>query len=131
MAGWLDGPVLQILEKGLGASDLRQRVISNNIANVSTPDFKRSDVDFEAVFNAALGEKDGLPLKMTSPRHLPGLMREDGSGIVTDQSTSLRVDNNNVDIEREMANAAENGYYHNALTRTISDQLAMLRSVIK
>lgn len=131
MAGWLDGPVFQVLEKGLEASDIRQRVLANNVANVDTPDFKRSDVDFEAVFNAMLDEEKILPLKMTVPKHLPGAVRDNGLGIVTDDTVSLRIDNNNVDIDREMANVAENGYYHNSLTRAISDQLGLFRTVLK
>ena len=33
-----------VMEKALAADCLRHKVISNNIANVNTPGFKRSDV---------------------------------------------------------------------------------------
>ena len=132
MSGWLDGPVLNVLQKGLEASSTRQQVLSNNVANIDTPKFKRSDVDFQAVLGAALGENGGaLSMKMTSLKHLPGLADGSGSGIVTDQSTSLRNDGNNVDVDREMSNVAENGLYYSSLTRAISSQLGLLRSVIK
>jgi len=131
MANWLDGPVFRILETGLQASDIRQKVLANNIANVDTPKFKRSDVDFEAVFNATLGDKNILPLKMTSPKHFPGVIRENGSAIVTDDSVTMRLDGNNVDIDREMTNVSENGYYQNMLIRSITSQLGYLRTVIK
>ena len=130
MANWLDGPVFRILETGMHASDIRQKVIANNIANVDTPHFKRSDVDFETVFNSLFAEKNLLNLKMTSPRHIPGLLRAGGSVIVTDDKLILRLDGNNVDIDREMTNAAENGYYHNMLVQAYSSQLGYLRSVI-
>lgn len=132
MSGWLDGPVLNVLQKELNASSLRQQVLANNVANIDTPNFKRSDVDFQAVLSAALGEKSGdLSLKLTSLRHIPGVAEGDGTGIVTDQTTSLRNDGNNVDVDREMSNVAENGLYYNSLTRTISSQLGLLRMVIK
>lgn len=132
MAGWLNGPVLNVLQKGLDASSMRQQVLSNNVANIDTPQFKRSDVDFQAVLGAALGEKGGdLSMKRTTPKHIPGLADGGGSGIVTDQSTLLRTDGNNVDVDREMTNVAENGLYYNSLTRTISSQLGLLRMVIK
>lgn len=132
MAGWLDGPVLNVLQKGLDASSMRQQVLSNNVANVDTPNFKRSDVDFQAVLGTALGDKSGvLPMKLTSPKHLRGIGEGDDSGIMTDHSTSLRNDGNNVDIDREMTNVAENGLYYNSLTRAISSQIGLLRMVIK
>ena len=132
MSGWLNGPVLNVLQKGLEASGMRQQVLSNNVANIDTPNFKRSDVDFQAVLGAALGEKGGeLAMKLTSPKHIPGVAEGVGSGIVTDQTTSLRNDGNNVDVDREMVNVAENGLYYNSLTRAISSQLNLLRTVIK
>lgn len=132
MSGWLNGPVLNVLQKGLEASSMRQQVLSNNVANIDTPNFKRSDVDFQAVLGAALGEKSKiLSMKLTSPKHIPGVAEGGGSGIVTDQTTSLRNDGNNVDVDREMSNVAENGLYYNSLTRAISSQLGLLRMVIK
>lgn len=132
MSGWLDGPVLNVLQKGLEASGMRQQVLSNNVANIDTPGFKRSDVDFQAVLGAALGEKSGtLSMKQSSTKHIAGLVDGGGSGVVMDQSTSLRNDGNNVDVDKEMTNVAENGLYYNSLTRTISSQLGLLRMVIK
>ncbi len=132
MSGWLDGPVLNVLQKGLEASSLRQQVLSNNIANIDTPNFKRSDVDFQTVLGAALDQNGGaLSMKLTSPQHISGVADGSGSGIITDQSTIMRNDGNNVDVDREMTNVAENGLYYNSLTQAISSQLALLRLVIK
>ncbi|MFZ3130501.1 MAG: flagellar basal body rod protein FlgB [Desulfosporosinus sp.] len=132
MSGWLNTPVLTVLEKGLDASSLRQRVLANNVANVDTPGFKRSDVDFQVALDIALGNKSNLALKTTLPGHLTGCAADENqSSVVTDQSTSMRNDANNVDIDREMANVAENGLYYNGLVRAISSQLGLLRSVIK
>ena len=132
MSSWLEGPVLNVLQKGLDASSMRQQVLSNNVANIDTPNFKRSDVDFQAVLGAALGEKsETLSMRLTSSKHLIGLAEGAGSGIVTDQATSLRNDGNNVDVDREMSNVAVNGLYYNSLTRAISSQLGLLRMVIK
>lgn len=131
MSGWLDTPVMNILNKALDASSQRQRVLSNNVANVDTPGFKRSDVDFQKVLGQALGEMGGdLPLKVTSPGHLQKTDAANPSGVVTDKSSTFRADGNNVDIDREMANVAENGLYYNSVTRAVSSQIALLRMVI-
>ena len=133
MSGWLDGPILNVLQKGLEASSLRQQVLSDNVANVDTPNFKRSDVDFQVVLNQALGNDGGeLPLKQTSKLHLPGITGDGSStGVVMDTSTSMRKDGNNVDIDKEMTNVAENNLYYDAMSQTLSSQLGLLRLVIK
>lgn len=132
MSGWLDTPVMNVLNKGLDASSQRQRVLSNNVANADTPNFKRSDVNFEKVLGQALGEVgDDLPLKVTSPLHLQKSDAANLSGVVTDQSSTFRTDGNNVDIEREMTNVAENGLYYNSVTQAVSSQLGLLRMVIQ
>ncbi|MHB1650858.1 MAG: flagellar basal body rod protein FlgB [Desulfitobacteriaceae bacterium] len=132
MSGWLDAPILNVLEKGLDASSLRQKVLADNVANVDTPGFKRSDVDFQAALASALGEQgQELPLKVTLSGHLPGVEGNGAKTLVKDQSTAFRNDGNNVDIDKEMANVAENGLYYNAVTRAITSQLGYLRMVIE
>lgn len=132
MSGWLDSPMLKALETGLDASSLRQKVLSNNVANVDTPDFKRSDVDFQQILGEALGDPGAnLPLKVTAPQHIQSSPGGTQSAVVTDGSTTLRNDGNNVDIDREMANVAENGLYYNSVTQALTNQLGLLRMVIQ
>lgn len=132
MSGWLDNPVLTVLEKGLSASNTRQKVLADNVANIDTPGFKRSDVDFQRALNVAIGSSEStLPLKTTLPRQMASGTAQTQSIVQTDRSSSFRNDANNVDIDREMTNVAKNGLYYNALTRSISSQLGLLRMVIK
>lgn len=132
MAGWLDGQMLTALEKGLDASSLRQKVLSDNVANVDTPNFKRSDVDFGKILGSVIGEDGGdIPLKVTMPQHISGTPNTGQKAVITDQSSTFRNDGNNVDIDREMANVAENGLYYNSVTQAITSQLGLLRMAIQ
>lgn len=130
----LSSPQELVLEQALGASALRQRVIANNIANVNTPKFKRSDVVFEEKLAQAMGGKTTpLALARTHAGHLPG-SRADGGfapSVVTDRATSVRVDDNNVDIDAEMANVAKNSIYYNAVARELGTYFSNLKSVIR
>lgn len=132
MSGWLDTPIFNVLERSLDASSQRQKVLVNNVANVDTPNFKRSDVDFQQVLEEAIGvdKNKRLSLKVTSFKHLQSVDATDKSAVVTDGSSTFRNDGNNVDVEREMANIAENNIYYNAMTKSISTQLENLRTVI-
>jgi len=126
----LSSPTENVLEKALAASALRHKVISNNIANVNTPEFKRSDVLFEDRLAEALNPSKVEPAR-THARHLAG---RSGGGfspeIVTESNTSIRIDGNNVDIDAEMANLAKNNIYYDAVAKQLARYFSNLRSAI-
>lgn len=106
----------RIVEKALDAAATRQRVLAHNIANVGTPGFKRSRVDFEAELAQALAG-GGNPDEVRAT-------------VVQETDSIGRPDGNNVDIEAESVKMAENQIWYAALTRQISDHFARLRMVI-
>ena len=113
---------------------MRQDVISNNIANVNTPDFKRSDVVFESLLAREMGlgeDKNKLQMVRTRDRHRPQAM--DGrvmARIQLDDTTTMRVDGNNVDIDAEMADLAKNQIYYSALAKKIGSYIQGVKNVI-
>ena len=121
------------LGRGLAAANLRQEVISNNIANVNTPNFKKSDVIFEDLLAKEIGAEDEnqLQLVRTHDRQLPiGHIGGAEAQIQEDGTTTMRVDNNNVDIDVEMATLAKNQLYYNAMTTSLGGYITKLRNVI-
>ena len=121
------------LGRGLAAANLRQEVISNNIANVNTPNFKKSDVVFEELLAKEIGRDDSgrLPLVRTHDRHLPvGMIGGAKASIQEDDTTTMRVDNNNVDIDIEMASLAKNQLYYNAMATELGGYVNKLKNVI-
>lgn len=67
----LNSTSFRLMEAGLRAANIRQNVISNNIANEETPYFKRSDVSFENLLQQEMndGAMPRLRGKVTDPRH--------------------------------------------------------------
>lgn len=124
---WFTG-VLDYLKNGLDGASLRQKVYAHNLANVNTPNFKASSVEFEKTLEATLERKDGMTV--TNPRHLKRSEGEPETAIVQDGSTSMRSDGNNVDVDKEMTRLAMNQLYYNALTQQLNDRLGMIRYVI-
>lgn len=123
-------PSVSVLEQGLNAASLRHKVVSNNIANVNTPGFKKSEVIFEDLLQEQLGG-GRLPLAITNGNHLNGKSRSGSEPIVnTVTETSFRTDGNNVDIDVEMANLAKNNIYYNALATQLNKNFANLKSAI-
>lgn len=127
----VSSPRVSVLEQALSASSLRQKVISNNIANVNTPGYKKSEVSFEEMLESAIGS-DKLPMLKTNEKHLP-LQK---SGIPKPEvnvvgNTSIRTDGNNVDIDVEMADLAKNSIYYNAVVQQMSNYFSGIKSAIK
>lgn len=122
--------VFAIVERGLDAASLRQRVLSDNLANVDTPGYKRSDVRFQQELRRVM-EARRLPLRLTHATHLSGKTVDlPAPQVVKDDTISYRNDGNNVDIDVEMARLAENSIYYDALARQMSYLLGSLRSAI-
>ena len=129
----MNSPNFNYLGRGLAAANLRQEVISNNIANVHTPNFKKSDVVFEELLAKEIGMDDSgrLPLVRTHDRHLPvGMIGGAKASIQEDDTTTMRVDNNNVDIDIEMASLAKNQLYYNAMATELGGYVNKLKNVI-
>ena len=118
------------LQTGLNASSLRSDVIYNNIANVDTPDFNRSSVEFERLYKSAI-ESDGFYEKRTRDKHMEFGFDNDATAIVVeDTSTTMRMDGNNVDIDKEMVDLAQNVLYFQALSNQATAEFGLLNTAI-
>ncbi len=120
-----------VLEKALDAAWMRNEVITNNIANVNTPGYKKSDVSFEEQLAGAKQFQIGSTIK--NPKFLP--IGNDTQSIPAPQmiqqtNTSARKDGNNVDIDVEMAELAKNTIKYNALITQISKQFGNIKMVL-
>jgi flagellar basal-body rod protein FlgB len=128
-----------LLEKGLDVESMRRRVISDNIANVDVPHFKRSEVNFESQLKRALTEgteaSNRLPAILTSDRHIPFYIPVDVRSVQPrinlDYNTTMRNDGNNVDVEKEMVDAAKNLMRYNAFVTSMNHNFRMLKFVTR
>lgn len=118
---------MQLLKAGLDASALRGKVIANNMSNINTEDFKRSYVSFEENLKS---EIDKFSLKKTNDKHLSGTLGDSLVEVKVDNSTSMRSDGNNVDLDLEKVDQAANSLMYNALITQANSKLNMTKSVI-
>ena len=127
----VSSPHVNLMQDALNASSLRQQVISNNIANVNTPGFKKSEVNFEDQLQAAIdSESKGNVLARTHERHLPAQSAAVKPQINKLTNTTLRLDGNNVDIDEEMAQLAKNNIYYDAMAQSAQHYFSVLKSCI-
>lgn len=122
---------INIYHKALNASWLKNQAISNNIANVNTPTYKRQDVKFESILKEHINNSS-IALKSTHSNHF-----SNSNGINTlepqitrERNTSFRKDDNNVNIDVEMAELTKNTIKFNALSQQLSKQLNRIKMAI-
>ena len=119
-----------ILDKAADASWMRENVITNNIANIDTPGYKRQDVDFESVLQKALGKT-----KYSSLDKKVRELNQDLGKLTTTSYTdaanySYRLDRNNVDENTENELASESLRYQ-LLTTAITNNFSRMQTVLK
>ena len=120
------------IQRGLSAAWTRNAVIRNNIANVETPGFKSSEVEFETLMARAI-EGGGFVGTKTHPMHIDigtGNISTIKPQINENRGTSMRMDGNNVDIESENVKLAQNSLYYNTLVEKLNSEIRRLRMAI-
>lgn len=132
----LGGAAFGRMERAVQAAELRQRVISNNVANGDTPHFKRSEVLFEELLEQTMGSNQQGQLigKRTNQKHIPigaGASTTPMAQVITDETTSMNNNENNVDIDREMSLLAKNQLSYNFYIQQINHEFSMLRTGIE
>ena len=113
------------------ASWLREEVLTNNIANVDTPNYKRQDVEFTTYLKSAL-EQAGTPASTLTQK----VNEANLSGITTRTYTenttlSYRMDGNNVDLSTENAELAAEQINYNALIDSMNNEFTRMKAVLK
>lgn len=116
-----------LVKKSLDAASTRGKVIANNVANVNTAGYKGYYVSFEDTLKNSI---DNINMKKDSPLHM-----SDGSGfgeisVKQDATASMKNDGNNVDIDAEMANQAQNTLMYEALINKANGMISAKKYVI-
>jgi flagellar basal-body rod protein FlgB len=107
------------LQQGMAGAGLRQQLLANNLANVNTAGFKRSDVDFQSTLASALesGRPDSAVGSLTFKPQV-------------DNVTSMRADGNNVSADMELSEMTANAVQYEALAAVQKARFGWLRTVM-
>ena len=122
---------VDVLKTAADASWLREEVLTNNIANVDTPNYKRQDVESTTYLKSAL-EQAGTPASTLTQK----VNEANLSGITTRTYTenttlSYRMDGNNVDLSTENAELAAEQINYNALIDSMNNEFTRMKAVLK
>lgn len=116
-----DLTAFNLLQGALQAADLRQQVYANNIANADTPGYKRQDVSFESLLQSQLQQGPAALASVSKTQPV----------VVTDNSSAINNNGNNVDINNEMTLLAENQIRYNALIEDMKLRFTRTQTAIE
>jgi flagellar basal-body rod protein FlgB len=130
----LFSPTIQLLERSLDVRSAKHKAIASNIANVDTPNYRPFDVYVEeALKGTKTSDSPDVELARTDGRHLGSEVQD---GLIPAEhrkstvNVQFRMDGNQVDIDQEMVDLAENGLLYNTNAQIISARLKSLKDVI-
>jgi flagellar basal-body rod protein FlgB len=121
---------IKSLENFIRFCSVRNKVINKNIANVETKNYKREEVTFKDMLEGNISSS----LRTTNGKHI-GRNIADGVPedfqIVEDKSEEAVSGVNNVNIDSEMADLADNSLKFKFAAKKIGSYYRDLQSVIK
>ena len=127
---------LNLTQKTMGASILRQQTIANNISNANVPHYKRKSVLFESQLKRAIDQQQKVPppFLMTQVRHIsledPIDINQVNARTYTEFDTHQRNDKNNVDIEKEVSDHIKNNLHYTAMIESVRYSFKKIQSVL-
>ena len=129
----MNDKTLNALTTALNFREMRQEVISSNVANANTPGFKSKKLDFEEALARALDVDGQMQMNTADERHfdvgnggfdnLEPEIYEDPNGVVTETG-------NTVDVEAEMGRIAENKLMYDALVQLVNKKMGLMKYAI-
>lgn len=105
------------MQSSLDALWLKQKVISNNLANIETPGFKASNVSFEDALENARKSNGTNQYQFQAK-------------ITKDETTSARPDGNNVSVDKEQLELYNTYLQTTYLYQKVSDQITDMQYVL-
>jgi len=116
------------IKQAMDAALLRQQVHATNVANASTPGYKRKYVLFEELLRES---RESLKLKTTHEKHIDSHSRVVEPKVLVQNGTALRNDGNNVDLDFEFVRMVENGLRYQVLSRLISNAIDRYNIILR
>lgn len=116
MAGNMN--ILDYLEAGIRAEGVRQQAIANNVANMNTPGYRRSDIRFEELLAKAIKmggnvDKSKLQAEVFQPKNTP-----------------VKVNGNDVSLDMEVGEMVKNSLKHKTFTLLLKKKYQQMKDAM-
>ena len=131
------GSTVDMLSNALTGAGMQHQAISENIANVNTPNYARQSVSFKEALAAAQAtppDPNVLAMKTDDERQFAvGGVQSPvpfDPQIQVDRTQQMRVDGSNVDVDQEMAELSQNSGYSQTMAQLLQGQFKLIREAV-
>jgi flagellar basal-body rod protein FlgB len=112
--------IVELLEAGIKAETMRQQAISNNVANLQTPGYRRLGVKFEQLLAKAIESGDSSKINLDEIK----------AELYQPKNTALNSNGNDVNLETEVGDMVNNSIRYKAFIRLLSKKYAQMDDAI-
>ncbi len=120
----LFGKTFNLLGTMMDYRSERNKIITSNIANLDTPDYKPSDYVFKDDLKKAMDVR--INLKRTDEKHFPNALDE-----ISRNDFKKVTSEDKVDLDTEMTNLAENHLMYNLTAELLARKFKGIRNVLE
>ncbi|MBW2057126.1 MAG: flagellar basal body rod protein FlgB [Deltaproteobacteria bacterium] len=122
-----------LLREALNLRSARHEILAANIANGDTPGYRALDLAFEKELREAWVSSKGIALVKTNPRHISSALSplSVAGRIEVGRPVSMGMDQNSVDMDREMVKLAENSLMYEATVQMLIKKFRYLKDAIR
>ena len=121
------GNTFSLHEKALGMRSQRMEVLSRNIANADTPNFKAQDIDFRQV----LKDTQDTRMRTTDAAHIPLGDVGGGNGLKYRTPFNVAFDGNTVELTVEQAKYGQSAGDYQATLNFLEQRVSGIRKALR
>ena len=129
---------VDLLHRAMSVNVVRRAVIADNISNANTPNFKRTNVNFESELKRALDSerrRPALELAQTHPQHFSNFREQDYRDVqirrVLDYTSTYNNNGNNVDPEQEFMLSLQNQMSYMLFAQALTFEFSQVNQVLR
>lgn len=111
--------VNQLLEAGIRAEGARQKALANNIANMNSPDYRRTDIRFEEILNKMLNSGGDVESSNLEPEYYQPKM------------TAIKSNGNDVSLDMEVGEMVKNSLRHRTYMSLLKKKYQQMTTAIR
>jgi flagellar basal-body rod protein FlgB len=112
--------IIDLLESGIKAETLRQKAISNNVANLQTPGYRRLGVKFEQLLAKAIESGDAGKVDLNEIK----------AELYQTKNTAVNANGNDVNLEVEVGDMVKNSIRYKAFIKLLNKKYAQIDEAI-
>lgn len=130
----VEDKTMKALASAVNFRQMRQEILSSNVANSETPGYKAKRLDFEKALARAIDIDDEMKMNHSDSKHfnvgsggfdnLEPEVYEDANGIVSE-------DGNTVDRDHELALMAQNRLMYEAAVKLLKKKYGMMKYALQ